>query len=251
MTIEEIYNKEEISVRSYHVCKYNNLNSVKDLKEYLISRKTFKNLRNCGRKSNKELIEICNKYQGANFEEVNIEKEENPLKNIISQLTRVQREVINSFILINTNSLSVRSKNAISLHLKRNLKIKNFAEQILLSDKFKVSKIKNVGSKCIPELEVFILIIKDFLIEVNQSKEEKHLISLKNNFLIQRTYSISNIPSIILESESIFLLTDFLLNENAVFDKNQTIIAKKSFKLYENQENITLDKIAGLINLTR
>lgn len=251
MTIEEIYKKEEISVRSYHVCKNNNLNTVKDLKEYFFVRKTFENLRNCGRKSNEELIEICNKYQNTYFEEVNVEKKENPLKKIIYGLTRVQREVVNSFILINTNSLSVRSKNAISLHLKGNLRIKNFAEKILISDKFKVSNIKNVGAKCVPELEIYILIVKDFLIEVNQSKEEKRLISLKNNFLIQRTFSISNIPSAILETESIFLLTDFLLNENALYDKNQTIIAKKSFNLYDNQENLTLEEIAGLINLTR
>ena len=188
MTLDEIYRKEEISVRSYHVCKDNNLNSVKDLKEYYFKHKTFGKLRNCGRKSNEELIEICNIYQGYHLENRETEiKKENPLKTIISELTRVQREVINSFILVNTNSLSVRSKNAITLHLNGNLKIKNFAQKILLSEKFNVNNIKNVGAKCVPELEIYFSIIKEFLIEVSQSNDEKHLISLKNNFLIQRT----------------------------------------------------------------
>tara|TARA_R110000868_G_scaffold411457_2_gene704247 strand:- start:262 stop:2475 length:2214 start_codon:yes stop_codon:yes gene_type:complete len=252
MTIDEIYRKEEISVRSYHVCKYNNLNSVKDLKEYYYKHKSFDKLRNCGRKSNEELIEICNKYQGEYLENREIEiKKENPLKIIISELTRVQREVINSFILVNTNSLSVRSKNAILLHLKGNLKIKNFAEKILLSDSFNIKNIKNVGTKCVPEIEIYISIINDFLIEVSQSNDEKHLISLKNNFLIQRTFSISKIPSEILESESVFLLTDFLLNSNALFDKTHTIIVKKAFKIYHNQKELTLDDIADEVNLTR
>lgn len=252
MTLDEIYRKEEISVRSYHVCKYNNLNSVKDLKEYYYKNKSFDKLRNCGRKSNEELIEICSKFQEVYSKNQEFEiKKENPLKTIILELTRVQREVINSFILVNTNSLSVRSKNAISLHLKGNLSIKNFAEKILLSNNFTVNNIKNIGAKSIPELDIYITLIKDFLLDVSETENEKHLISLKNNFLIQRTFSLSKIPIEILESESIFLLTDFLLNQNALFDQTQTIIVKKALKIYLNQKELTLDGIAIEVNLTR
>ncbi|WP_289024127.1 Helicase associated domain protein [uncultured Salegentibacter sp.] len=252
MTIEEIYKKEEISVRSYHVCKYNELNSISDLKKYYYNNKSFEKLRNCGRKSNEELIEICNKYPDEYFENKEIEvKEENPLKSIISNLTRVQREVINSFIFVNTNSLSVRSKNAISLHLKNNLKVKNFAEKILLSESFNVQNIKNVGAKCVPEIEIYISIIKDFIFEVNQTRDEKYLIALKNKFLIQRTFNIPLVPNEILESESIFQLTEFLLNQNAFFDETQTVIVKRALKLFNNQKELTLDEIAEQVNLSR
>lgn len=251
MTIDEIYKNKEISVRSYHVCKYNNLNSVKDLKEYYFKHKSFDKLRNCGRKSNEELIEVCNKYQGELFETIDTEiKKETPLKTIISDLTRVQREVINSFILVNTNSLSVRSKNAISLHLKKNFKIKNFAEKVFFNS-VEIKHWKNVGAKSIPEIELYLNIIKDFVKEVSESKEEKYLISLKNNFLVQRTFSISKIPNNVLESESIFLLTDFLLNSNALFDNTQISIVKKAFKIYQNQNELTLDDIADEVKLTR
>lgn len=253
MTIDEIYRKEQISVRSYNVCKYNDLNSLKDLKKYYFKHKSFIKLHNCGRKSDEELIEICNKYQGEQFD--NREKEsdkENYLKSVISELTRVQRDVINSFILANTNSLSIRSKNAIMLHLSGNLKIKNFAKKMLLSEGFNVKNLKNIGAKCVPEIENYISIIKDFfLIKVIKSDNEKHLISLKNYFLIQRTFSISKISNEILESESIFLLTDFLLNQNALFDKTRTGIIKNAFKFYENQKELTLDDIAEKVNLTR
>lgn len=252
MTIDEIYKKEEISVRSYHVCKYNELHSVSDLKKYYYKNKSFEKLRNCGRKSNEELIDICNKYQGEYLEKQEVEiKNENPLKNIILNLTRVQREVVNSFIFVNTNSLTVRSKNAISLHLKNNLKVKNFAEKILLAENFDVKNIKNIGAKCVPELEVYISIIKDFIFEVSQTKDEKYLIALKNKFLIHRTFSIPLVPAEILESESIFSLTNFLLDQNAFFDKNQTFIAKKAFKLYHNQDEITLDDISNYVDLSR
>lgn len=252
MTIDEIYKKEEISVRSYHVCKQNELNSISDLKKYYYKNKSFEKLRNCGRKSNEELIEICNKYPDEYVENKEIEvKEENPLKSIISNLTRVQREVINSFIFVNTNSLSVRSKNAISLHLKNNLKVKNFVEKILLSESFKVQNIKNVGAKCVPEIDIYISIIKDFIFEVNQTRDEKYLIALKNKFLIQRTFDIPLVPNEILESESIFQLTEFLLNQNAFFDETQTIIVKRALKLFNNQKELTLDEIAEQVKLSR
>lgn len=252
MTIDEIYKKEEISVRSYHVCKYNELHSVSDLKKYYYKNKSFDKLRNCGRKSNEELIDICNKYQDEYIENRETEtKKENPLKTITSELTRVQREVINSFIYVNTNSLSVRSKNAISLHLKNNLKVKSFTEKILLSESFNVQNIKNVGAKCVPEIEVYISIIKDFIFEVSQTTDENYLIALKNKFLIQRTFEIPLVPSEVLESESIFQLTDFLLNKNAFFDENQTVIIKKALKLFDNQKELTLDEIAEQVNLSR
>ncbi len=252
MTIDEIYKKEEISVRSYHVCKYNELNSISDLKKYYYKNKSFEKLRNCGRKSNEELIEICNKYLDDNFENKEIKvKKENSLKSIITNLTRVQREVINSFIFVNTNSLSVRSKNAISLHLKENLKVKNFTEKVLLSESFNVQNIKNVGAKCVPEIEIYISIIKDFIFEVNQTRDEKYLIALKNKFLIQRTFDIPLVPSEILESESIFQLTEFLLNHNAFFDKTQTVIVKRALKLFNNQKELTLDEIAEQVDLSR
>ncbi|MGY0407614.1 MAG: sigma factor-like helix-turn-helix DNA-binding protein [Polaribacter sp.] len=252
MTIDEIYKKKEISVRSYHVCKYNNLNSVKDLKEYYFKLKSFDNLPNCGRRSNEELIEICNKYKEEYLEKQELNnKKGSSLKTIIPKLTRIQREAINSFILVNTNDLSVRSKNAIMIHLKKNLNIKNFAEKRLLSDSFNVRYIKSIGTKCVPEIEFYISIIKDFLIKVSESDNEKHLISLKNNFLIQYTFSISKIPNEILESESIFLLTDFLLNQNALYNEAHTIIVKKAFKIYQNQKKLRSNDIAEEVNLTK
>lgn len=68
MTIDEIYRTEKISVRSYHVCKSYSLNSVTDLKIYYYKYKSFFRLRNCGAKSNDELIKLCNISQGEYFE---------------------------------------------------------------------------------------------------------------------------------------------------------------------------------------
>jgi hypothetical protein len=248
---EEIYYKEGISVRSYNLCKYNNLDTLEKLLDYYIANYTFENLRNCGCKSNEELIEVCKKYQSTYANNTTEQTDKNPLEEILKNLTRIQREVINSFIHVNTNSLSVRSKNAICAFLENNFSVRNFAEKIILVKKFKVEDIENVGKKSIPELEIYISIVKDFIVDVNEANDEKNLIALKNSFLIRQTFSITKIPIEILQSESIFKLTDFLFENNAFFNKNHNSIIQQALKIYNNTEDRTLEEIAIKNNLSR
>ena len=250
ITLNDLYKKGELNVRSFNVCNDSNIKFLEDLKKFYAKHNSFKKLRNCGNKSNQELISVCKKYHSVNEDFLTPKKKENRLEKIVFELTRIQREVINSFIIINTNSLSNRVRNAVSYQLEDNFKIKRFTEKILLNPK-PIETWKNIGTNSIPEIEIYLSIIKDFVFEVSQTNDEIEIIGLKNNFLIQRTFSISNIPNNILETESIFLLTDFLLKQNALFDKTQTTIVKKAFKIYQNQKELTLDDIADDVNLTR
>lgn len=253
MTIDEIHKNEPLSVRSYNVCKYNSLESLSDIIRFYRENKSFDKLRNCGKKSNEELTELYNKYKNIDFvfQEIYPIKFENKFKLIISRLSRIQREVINSFIQVNTDSLSNRSRNAIKILLEDNLKIKNFADKILFADNFDVKKIRNVGDLSVTEIEAYINVVEDFIIEVSKYESEKILISLKNKFLIQNTFSISIIPNEILESESIFQLTNFLISNNAFYDKNQTKIFTKSLKIYLNFEELTLEELAIDLDISR
>lgn len=221
MTIDEIYRNDELSVRSYNVCKYNELNSVNDLHQYFLKHKSFNKLRNCGRRSNDEIIEIYKKYKYS--VEIVESNEIKPLQleNVIGELSRVQREVVNSFILVNVGALSVRSKNGIARYLDDNFKINNWCSKIFMNDNFILRNIENIGAKSIEELDFFINSIKDFIYEVSSLKDEKQILTLKNKYLIQKTFSTSDIPSEILEADSIFQLTDFLLINNLLFNYNQ------------------------------
>lgn len=252
MTIDDIYMNDDMSVRSYNICKYNGLTNIEDVQKHYAKYNSFYNLRNCGRKSNEELSELCNKYQIITPEnDVNEILSKITIDTIILNLTRLQREIINSFIFVNTNSLSIRSKNAISQYLDGNFSVRNFAEKILIDKHFRVHNIDNIGQKSLPELEVYVSIVNDFIIKVSESNNERELITLKNNFLIQRTFAISLIPTEILESESIFQLTDFLLRNNAFFTESQNSIIKKASKIYQNQREMTLGEIASENDLSR
>jgi hypothetical protein len=250
MTIANIFEKKGISVRSYNVCKNNGLLTVTDLKDYYLKNRSFKNLNNCGGKSNKELIALCLSQEKNDKPEV-INVEENSIKNIVNQLTRLQKRVINDFIEVNTNSLSVRSKNAIAVHIGNNFKIRRFAERVFCLDGFSVSNLKNVGSKSIAELDVYISLIEEFLLEIKDIENDQHLNSLKNRFLIQQSFSIPNIPQLILETNSIFLLVDFLLQKKLLFNDAQTVILKRTLKIIESVKESSLDEVADLTDLSR
>lgn len=284
MTINEIHKNEPLSVRSYNVCKYNGLETLKEIIKFYRDNKSFDKLRNCGKKSNKELTELYNKYKSIDFgfQEIYPVKFENKFKIIISELSRNQREIINSFIQINTNSLSIRSQNGIKGFLENNLNIKNFASKILFDHGFDAKKIKNIGTGSVSELNIYINIIEDFIIEVSKNESDKYLISLKNKFLIQNTFSLSNVPNGVLESESIFQLIDFLFNQNELnklsvvdsapnwqnrevksksslkrteinklFNKRTSSFFQKVFKIYNEQPPLTLDEIAKEFNISR
>lgn len=247
MTIDEIYNNQEIKVRSYNVCIRNGLNTITELIEYYLKHHNFYKLRNCGQWTNEELIKICNKYQTF------IEKSEiiNLLEEIIANLTRIQRKVINRFICINANNLSVRGRNALSNFLNGNFNIRNFSDKILLNKNFTLYTIDNIGEKTIPELENYIDIIRDFIFKINETISEKQLITLENDFLIQQTFSISNIPTEISQSGSIFKLTDFLLKNNAFFSETHNSIIQETLNIYQNHKEKTLEEIAIKYNLSR
>ena len=252
MTIREIYYSENISVRSFNVCNDNRLKDLNAILKHYREHKTFGNLRNCGRKSNEELTDLCVKYiDYGGSQIVKPRKLEKQLITTISSFNRTQREIVNSFIEINSNNLSNRSKNAITSFLNGNLKIRNISERILTNDRFNFQDIKNVGTKTVTELKSFIHTITEFIENVAKVENENDLVALRNRFFIEKTFSISSIPNEMLESQSIFSLVDFLISENAIFEKNESVIFQKAFKIFDNQLELTLDEIAEEINISR
>jgi hypothetical protein len=252
MTIEEIYYSEDISVRSFNVCNDNDLKDLNAILKHYREHRTFGNLRNCGKKSNEELTDLCVKYKDYGSSQiVEPPKPEKQLITTISNFTRTQREIVNSFIEINSNNLSNRSKNAITSFLNGNLKIRNISERILTNERFNFQDIKNVGTKTVTELKGFIDFIIEFIEKVAEVESENDLVALRNRFFIEKTFSISSIPIEILESQSIFSLVDFLISKNAIFEKNESIIFQKAFKIFDNQPELALDEIAEEINISR
>lgn len=249
MTIDKIYSNGNLSVRSYHACKYNEIETVVDLKKYYSKYKAFTKLRNCGEKSSLELIELCNAYPDVSIPK-DIITNENTLTSKIHKLSRPQRQVINQFIKITTSNLKVRGRNAITLYIGKPLRLSDFVIKIFDRDDFRVSKIKNIGKGYIPELELYLDKIKTFINEVSNISNEKKLTSLNNKFLIQNTFPIEHIPDEILQNQSIVKLCEFLILKNAFYKTDYTTIFHNTIDVF-NSNYKTLDETAIITGLTR
>lgn len=290
MTIEQIYNSKDISVRAFNVCNDNGLNDLSSILQYYRKNRSFESLRNCGKKSNLELIAVCVKYFNNIAWNVNeSEDKEVLIVDRINKFNRIQREVINSFIETSVNNLSLRSRNAFILYLDKDIKIKNIAEKILTNQRFNFQDINNIGSKSVVELNEFISALIRFIEEVSSFEVEKDLIPLKNKFFLEKTFSETTIPSEIIEAQSIIKLIDFLLKvedadqisfsddkysildtdpiwsnkkskpksllkagSNNLFTKIKVkLVFQKALKIYNNKIHKNLDEIAEECNLTR
>lgn len=250
MSLEEIFAAENISVRAYNICVDNHLTTIKALGTYFFKNRSFFDLRNCGSTTNDELIAICEKYF-ERFAELYGFKNDS-LGEEISGLSRIQRDVINSYILVNTNGLSVRSKNALTSVLEDDFRIKNFAEKILLVDEFTFDSVQNVGKKSVAELNEYVDNVRAFLFTIRQLDSEKELIALKNTYLVQKAFSIEHIPPGVLEAESIFRIVGFLLEQQLLFKgQKRNEIFGKALRIYQDQPEQSLDDVAALVGVTR
>lgn len=251
MKIEDIYDNKLISTRTYRICKKNSFDTVSDIRQHLEAYSTFENLPGCGKKSTEELMTIAQQYAQQYLPNTPSDKDEMSLRGKMLMLTKCQKEVVDYLILLKEKELSVRNRNALSHFLENDLSLTSMIQKRLLLAEFDVRQIKNVGSRYAFELENFLTNIKSFVLQIIEIEDEEELDILKNSFFIQHYFGLSSIPREVLEPRSIFVLIDYLLNQNVFFGKRQTTILKKALKIYENQEEMTLDDIAHQVQLSR
>lgn len=238
-----------MSARSHHVCIDNEIETIIDLKIYFLKHKTFTKLRNCGEKSNLELIRLCNKYHDVSIPEIIITSKK-ALTNKIQKLNRLQRQVVNQYIKITTSNLKARSRNAIMSYVGEALRINDFLINIFDRNDFQISKIKNIGTGYMTEIELYLDKIKLLVNKVSNIINDDELISLSNNYLIQSIFSITNIPKEILQNQSIIKLCEFLILKNAFFKTDYTTIFINTINVFHSNGK-TLDETALLTGLTR
>lgn len=190
MTINEIFLKDEISVRAFNTCTDNKIENISELKDYFNTYGSFKQLRNCGRKTDSELVGICLKYFDLENQLINttdIYSNKN-ISNILSYFTEDKFILIDDFIKVRFINLSLRSANALNKFLLGNLTIKNFERKILKENHFNLNSIGDIGQKSIPELGFFIKDIKTFILNLTDSIKE---IEIKELFEKEKNNDIS------------------------------------------------------------
>lgn len=159
ISLKELTELENLSVRSSNVCEWNGLNDLLGILNYFWDNNNFFGLRNCGQKSNTELIELCHKYEDFASKPI-IVKPDNPLENLIDNLTARQRKILNNLIESQATNLSVRSLNAVEKISDSSLTIRRLKE-ILIDPRYDLGKIKNIGKKSVNELAQFFKEVRE------------------------------------------------------------------------------------------
>jgi hypothetical protein len=173
-----------------------------------------------------EVIDFFEKVKilvNPNHHEVKSKKElETDFNNIDLNLSSLQFKIVDQYINTNLNYLSSISRNSISRFLNSNISAQNFIDKILKNKRFHFSKIQNVGAKSEKELLSFIKKVKVLILNIIDK-----------------------------EFQSIFKLAYFGIEHNKIFKKKDNIIFQKSLKIFDNQNELTLDELAEQLNITR
>jgi hypothetical protein len=252
--LEELIDNEWLSVRSINICKVAGLISLNRILDFYSKKGSFMTIRNCGAKTDKELIEICKKYLASNPVNSEAKEQTESFLETINSLTPFQKATLNRHFEYLVSNLNVRSYNGLA-SIQEPLNPKDVFEKIF-SERFSFKNIRNIGNKSVEELEKLKLELIRF-VNVLQTIPKDQLSKEYTKLIVKTTFA--NLPENFEEQfenvfdESgkikIFTLLNFLINSGQLFSE----IQQKIFELsYTNcKTNTTLDSIAIALNRSR
>lgn len=178
-TIKEIYLRNEISKEAFNVCFFNEIDFLKELKEIHSKYGSFMSFRNCGDKTNLELISICVKYYSnmETFDFKELESNEVTILLMITSLNQTQQNLINYFIQENYSKLSQRTRNGLGRYLEGEISLEKINVMIFSKQFFNPNNLKNLGNKSIPELQHYLKEVKDYILKIYNPNQEEILLS--------------------------------------------------------------------------
>lgn len=259
-TLEFLCDIENLGVRGYNACKFFNLLTLKDLIDFYNANGDFLKVRNCGKKSNEELITICKKYEKYFISETPIHIDENPKNPIIQRIEKLtvrQKKIVNNSIATLFNELSVRASNVLNNHLDYDISL-NGLSTIYEDESFKFSNLRNAGKQTISEIQDFIDEIKENIELITLFEDENELIIELFNSFLKRKFNIS--AAIFSEIGTgydysrglpIFKTLNVLIENEILFDSREKVIIKHGFNYFNNTQTKFLQDIASNLKITR
>jgi len=268
--LKKLADIENLSVRATHTCENASLYCLGDIINFYNKYGGFTKIRNCGKNTNAELINICKKYPNAinnytkNTEnneakqgKVLFDNTEHKRLNQIHKLTDSEFVVLNNLIKEKLDTLSNRAENALLVFLKYDITIYNIKKRIYNNKDFDVKNIKNVGTKTAKEIEVFLI---ELIQTINNIRNLEHKdISIETaKATIAKRFKLNdkdfhNIGIVGNDQEYIpvFTLLNYLIENNYIYSKKYSIVFNNISVFWQNRETRTLSEIGKELNLTR
>jgi hypothetical protein len=253
LPLEKLVDKERMSVRTVNICKDADLLSLNHILDFYSQKGSFRNLRNCGDKTDKELIAICKKYLVSIPVNGVTEKTESILVTINS-LTPIQKLILNRHFEYLISKLNVRSYNGL-IRIHKSLNTKEIYEKIF-SEQFNFKNIKKIGNKSAEELEKLKFELTRF-VNILQTTPKDQLIKEYIKQIVKKTFA--NLPDNFDDQFEnhfdengklkLFSLLQFMTNSGQLFlEKKQKIFAVTYTKTIKYH---TLDSVGKGLNITR
>jgi hypothetical protein len=273
ISLLELIEIEGMSIRSSNICRSLGLDSLSKLISYYQKTETFLKIRNCGLKTEIELIKICKKYIGINKASIadNTIEEYNPRTSIqiptfelqlkhetaekIEKFTPFKRSVLNHHIEYQLLQLNVRARNGIFNLFQKKPSPTEIVDKIY-SLGFNFNQIKSIGEKSALELIRFRQNISSFVNNLENIKESQ--LSRKYTKAILKT-SFPLLPKSFFEQffeESfyengkikLFKLIQNLIESDQLFNENQKALFINNFTITNFQ---TSEQIAQSLDITK
>lgn len=247
-TVQDIYKDNEISVRSYNVCYYNDLLTAEDIVRYYQKNGGLFNLRNCGLKTRIELEVVYQKalpffqqpfpaFPGEDL--------------ITKRLSRTHVDIGLNILKFEVSNLSVRTRNSLMRHLDGDISLTNFEKNILLINNPKLIQLQNLGKKSWCELINFKERIQNLLTELLAVENEAGLIGIRNEYYLKTKFHEISVPENVKNSSSIFLILDYVIKFPAFLNEREAFILKHCLKIFESTEKLTLTEAANILSISR
>jgi hypothetical protein len=253
ISLEELADRDWLSVRAVNICEKFGLLTLTQILTFYQKNGSFMKLQNCGKKTEEELTELCEKHKEQKLE-AEIKDKEN-IFTLINELNPLKRSTLNRHIEYLISNLTVRAQNGVK-NISQSGSIKEILETIY-EPEFHFKKLQNIGDKTVEELQTFKIQISNFLILLRTLQNEE----LRKEYakLVVKT-TFKDLPENF-ETEfervldpcgriKLFRLLSLLIESDQLFNRNEKRIFASIYSTPNGSEE-TLESIATDLKLTR
>lgn len=253
----------DISVRTYNVCRNYDLLELPRLLDFYLKTADFTLLQGAGKKTHQELEKICRHYlrqRDGDFEKPIVPQERLEERRQISiidpvNLSAQQVNVMEAYVKQKFQELSVRSQNALSHFLNYRVSYATI-HRFFFFEEVPVSRLRNVGSKTLTEIEAFFTGLKKYAAEVVTQQDDNLLADFLSRQLsltlnLQPRFWEVFLPQMREKNFPLFAFLQKLILQNHLFKKNHNFIARRRFGWFKEEGEQSLDEIALTLGLTR
>jgi len=227
-----------LSTRAYNLCLYNGLNNLDSLIDFYKLNGSFDKFRNCGLKTNLELINFCKDHVTS----FSINKEFDvkvPGLFLVENFNRTQLRVIRYYYYLLFRNLPLQARRALRDYLGgRSFYLESIFEKILNNPAFDLGYFHFLGIDEIRKLSHFIECYKNTVQIVSGINSAKELVNLNYRLTLGALFPYSELYYK-LRGNSIFCAVQVVIENDILFGKNVLNIFLNRFNIYNSQINLS------------